>query len=112
MLNLNTSIDMLNKKEIQRIESQLSDYLNDRSSGYIEYEFDFVMYYKTFVMVFITGDYTKNESFRYGQMRENVEFECETFLITKDEKETYLPTFFLNFTENETFNDLGNGKYI
>ena len=103
---------MLNKREIQRIESKLFDYLNDRTSGYIDYEFDFVMDNQKFVIVFITGDYTRNESFQYGQMRERIEFECETFLITKDEEEIYLPTSFLNFTENETFNDLGNGKYI
>lgn len=102
----------LNTKEITRIQVILGDYLNDQRTGHIELDRDFVMDDKTFVIIWIEGYYSKDESFRYGQMRENVEFECETFLITKDEEEIYLPTHFLNFTENETFNDLGNGKYI
>ena len=110
----------LNNNEIERIQVILSDYLNGRETGQIELDKDFVMDDKTFVTIWIEGYYTKDESFRYGQMRENVEFECETFSVDVDNEiegdwvihNHYQDSSLLSFSENETFNDLGNGKYI
>ena len=86
LTNGNTKTNMkaieLNTNEIERIAVILNDYLNDRDAGIYELNRDFVMDDKTFVTYFIEGRYTKDESFRYGQMRENVEFECETFIVS------------------------------
>lgn len=110
----------LNANEIGRIQSILSDYLNDRETGQIELDKDFVMDDKTFVTIWIEGYYSKDESFRYGQMRERNEFECETFCVNVDDEiegdwiihNHYQDSSLLSFSDSETFNDLGNGKYI
>lgn len=103
----------LNAKEITRIQVILGDYLNDRSAGHIELDRDFVMDDKTFVIIWIDGYYSKDESFRYGQMRENLEFECETFLVfDADDVEHIQDASLLSFSENETFDHLGGGSYI
>jgi len=103
----------LNAKEITRIQVILGDYLNDSSTGNVELDRDFVMDDKTFVSFFIEGRYTKDESFRYGQMRENAEFECETFLVfDADDVEHVQDASLLSLSENETFDHLGGGSYI
>ena len=103
----------LNNNEIGRIQVILSDYLNDKDAGTYELNRDFVLDNKTFVTIFIEGRYTKDESFRYGQMRENVEFECETFLVfDADDNEHPQDCSLLSFSDSETFFSLGNGKYI
>jgi hypothetical protein len=103
----------LNANEITRIQVILGDYLNDRETGVLELNRDFVMDDKTFVTYFIEGRYTKDESFRYGQMRENVEFECETFLVfDADDVEHIQDATLLSFSDNETFEHLGGGSYI
>jgi hypothetical protein len=117
MTNGNTKTNMkaieLNTKEITRIQVILGDYLNDRETGVLELNREFVMDDKTFVSFFIEGSYTKDESFRYGQMRENVEFECETFLVfDADDVEHIQDASLLSFSDNETFDHLGGGSYI
>jgi len=117
MTNGNTKTNMkaieLNTNEIGRIQVILSDYLNDRETGVYELNREFVMDDKTFVTYFIEGRYTKDESFRYGQMRENVEFECETFTISDaDDNMHPQDSSLLSFSDNETFDHLGGGSYI
>lgn len=103
----------LNTNEIGRIQVILSDYLNDREAGLLELNREFVMDDKTFVTYFIEGRYTKDESFRYGQMREDVEFECETFLVfDADDVEHIQDASLLSFSDSETFDHLGGGSYI
>jgi hypothetical protein len=103
----------LNTKEITRIQVILGDYLNDQETGHIELDREIVMDDKTFVSFFIEGRYTKDESFRYGQMRENVEFDCETFLVfDADDVEHIQDASLLSFSDNETFDHLGDGSYI
>jgi hypothetical protein len=103
----------LSTNEITRIQVILGDYLNDRETGVYELNREFVMDDKTFVSFFIEGRYTKDESFRYGQMRENVEFECETFIVyDADDVEHIQDSSLLSFSDNETFNHLGGGSYI
>jgi len=103
----------LNTNEIGRIQVILSDYLNDQETGVYELNRDFVMDDKTFVTYFIEGRYTKDESFRYGQMRETVEFECETFFISDaDDNMHPQDSSLLSFSDNETFDHLGGGSYI
>ena len=102
----------LNAKEITRIQVILGDYLNDQRTGHIELDRDFVTDNKTFVTIFIEGYYSKDESFRYGQMRENAEFECETFLVFFEEEEHIQDSSLLSFSESETFDNLGNGIFI
>lgn len=103
----------LNAKEITRIQVILGDYLNDCNTGHIELDRDFVLDNKTFVVIFIEGRYTKDESFRYGQMREDADFECETFLVFDgDDVEHVQDAGLLSFSENETFDHLGGGSYI
>jgi hypothetical protein len=103
----------LNVKEIERIAIILNDYLNDCNTGHIELDRDFAMDDKTFVTIWIEGYYSKDESFRYGQMREDAEFECETFLVfDADDVEHIQDAGLLSFSENETFNHLGGGSYI
>jgi hypothetical protein len=103
----------LNAKEITRIQVILGDYLNDQRTGHIELDRDFVTDNKTFVTIFIEGYYSKDESFRYGQMRENAEFECETFLVFDGEDVEHIQdASLLSFSESETFDHLGGGSYI
>jgi hypothetical protein len=103
----------LNTKEITRIQVILGDYLNEQEAGHIELDREFVMDDKTFVTFFIEGRYTKDESFRYGQMRENVEFDCETFLVfDADDVEHIQDASLLSFSSSETFDHLGGGSYI
>lgn len=103
----------LNANEIGRIQVILSDYLNGRETGHIELDRDFVMDDKTFVIIWIEGYYSKDESFRYGQMRENFEFECETFLVFDAEDVEHIQdASLLSFSESETFDNLGNGSFI
>jgi hypothetical protein len=103
----------LNAKEIERIAVILNDYLNNADAGIVELNREFVMDDKTFVTYFIEGRYTKDESFRYGQMRENVEFECETFIVyDADDVEHIQDATLLSFSDNETFDHLGGGSYI
>jgi hypothetical protein len=102
----------LNTNEIGRIQVILSDYLNETKPGHIELDRDFVLDDKTFVIIWIDGYYSKDESFRYGQMRESVEFECETFYVFKDDVEHPQDCSLLSFSDNETYSDLGNGNYI
>jgi hypothetical protein len=103
----------LNTKEITRIQVILGDYLNDRETGVLELNREFVMDDKTFVTYFIEGRYTKDESFRYGQMRENVEFECETFIVSDaDDNMHPQDSSLLSFSSSETFDHLGSGSYI
>jgi len=104
----------LNTNEIERIAVILNDYLNDiEKTGLVELNRDFVMDDKTFVTYFIEGRYTKDESFRYGQMRENVEFECETFVLhDADDNEHPQDSSLLSFSDYETFDHLGGGSYI
>lgn len=103
----------LNAKEIERIAVILNDYLNDREAGLLELNREFVMDDKTFVSFFIEGMYSKDESFRYGQMRENVEFECETFFVSDaDDNMHPQDSSLLSFSSNETFDHLGGGSYI
>lgn len=102
----------LNANEIGRIQVILSDYLNGRETGHIELDRDFVLDDKTFVIIWIEGYYSRDESFRYGQMRENVEFECETFMVYKDDVEHPQDSSLLSFSESETFDNLGNGTFI
>lgn len=103
----------LNTNEIGRIQVILSDYLNDQETGVYELNRDFVMDDKTFVTYFIEGRYTKDESFRYGQMRENIEFECETFIVSDaDDNMHPQDSSLLSFSSNETFDHLGSGSYI
>jgi hypothetical protein len=46
-------------------------------------------------------------------MREDAEFECETFLVfDADDVEHIQDASLLSFSENETFNHLGGGSYI
>jgi hypothetical protein len=103
----------LNAKEIERIAVILNDYLNDYSTGNVELDRDFVLDNKTFVIIFIEGYYTKDDSFRYGQMRESADFECETFLVfDADDVEHIQDATLLSFSDNETFEHLGGGSYI
>ena len=103
----------LNANEIERIAVILNDYLNDKDAGHYELDREFVMDNKRFVTIFIEGRYTKDESFRYGQMKENAEFECETFLVfDDDDNEHPQDSSLLSFSDSETFFSLGNGKYI
>lgn len=102
----------LNANEITRIQAILSDYLNDRETGQIELDKDFVMDDKTFVTIWIEGYYSRDESFRYGQMRERIEFECETFIVFVEEEEHIQDADLLSFSESETFDHLGGGSYI
>lgn len=102
----------LNANEIARVQVILGDYLNDQRTGHIELDRDFVLDDKTFVTIWIDGYYSKDESFRCGQMRENVEFECETFLVFVEEEEHIQDSSLLSFSESETFDNLGNGTFI
>lgn len=123
-MNGNTKTNMkaieLNANEIGRIQVILSDYLNGRETGHIELDKEFVMDNKTFVTIWIDGYYSKDESFRYGQMREDVEFNCETFCVNTDIEvdgdwdifNHYQDSSLLSFSESETFDHLGNGKFI
>jgi hypothetical protein len=103
----------LNTNEIERIAVILSDYLNDRETGVYELNREFVMDDKTFVTYFIEGRYTKDESFRYGQMRETIEFECETFFVSDaDDNMHPQDCSLLCFSDQDAFFDMGNGHYI
>jgi len=110
----------LNANEIGRIQVILSDYLNGRETGQIELDKEFVLDDKTFVTIWIEGTYRKEESFRYGQMREDVEFECETFSVDVDDEiegdwvvhNHYQDSSLISFSHHETFDNLGNGSYI
>lgn len=102
----------LNHNEIARVQVILGDYINDIDSGLIELDRDFVMDDKTFVTLFIEGTISKDQSFRYGQMRENVEFECETFIVYKEGVEHPQECKLLSFSDSETFDNLGNGTFI
>jgi hypothetical protein len=103
----------LNTKEVERIAVILNDYLNDQETGHIELDREFVMDNKTFVIFFIEGRYTKDDSFRFGQMREDVEFDCETFVVfDADDVEHIQDASLISFSHNETFEHLGNGSYI
>ena len=110
----------LSENEISRIQIMLNDFLNDKDTGFIELDREFVMDDKTFVTIWIDGYYSKDESFRYGQMREIAEFDCQTFSVDTDVEvngewdiqNNYQDCSLLSFREGETFNDLGNGKFI
>jgi len=110
----------LNANEITRIQVILGDYLNDQETGYIELDREFVMDDKTFVTIWIDGYYSKDESFRYGQMREIAEFKCETFSVDADVEVNgdwdiqnhYQDFSLLSFSDNETFDHLTGGSYI
>jgi hypothetical protein len=103
----------LNTKEVERIAVILNDYLNEQETGHIELDREIVMDNKIFVIFFIEGRYTKDSSFRYGQMREDAEFECETFLVfDADDVEHIQDASSLSFSSNETFEHLGSGSYI
>jgi len=117
LTNGNTKTNMkaveLNTNEITRIQVILGDYLNDQETGVLELDREFVMDDKTFVTIFIEGSYTKDESFRCGQMRENAEFECETFLVFDAEDVEHIQdASLLSFSSSETFDHLGSGSYI
>ena len=102
----------LNHNEIARVQVILGDYINDIDSGLIELDRDFVMDDKTFVTLFIEGTVSKDQSFRYGQVRENVEFECETFIVYKEGVEHPQECELLSFSDEDTYFDMGNGHYI
>jgi len=74
MTNTNLTSNMnieLNTNEITRIQVILGDYLNDRETGLLELNREFVMDDKTFVTLFIEGTISKDQSFRKGQMNLN-----------------------------------------
>lgn len=102
----------LNNNEIGRVQSVLSDYLNDHNSGLVNYEGDFVLDNKECVYLIIEGWYKKDEHFLQGQMREVAELDCETFFVTHEEIESYQDTSLISFSENQTYDHLGSGNYI
>lgn len=102
----------LNTNEIARVQVILGDYLNDRMPGHIELDRDFVLDNKSFVTIWIDGYYSKDESFRYGQLRETAEFECETFIVFVEDEEHQQDSRLLSFSDSETYDHLGYGKFI
>jgi hypothetical protein len=102
----------LNHNEIERIAIILNDYINDIDSGLIELDREFVMDDKTFVTLFVEGTISKDQSFRKGQMNERVEFECETFIVYKDDVEHPQECELLSFSDEDTYFDMGNGHYM
>jgi hypothetical protein len=103
----------LNTNEIGRIQVILSDYLNEQESGLIDLDRDFVLDDKTFVIIWIEGRYSIDQSFRQGQMQQRVEFECETFLVhDADDNEHPQECELLSFSDSETYFSQGNGYYI